>query len=132
MFHWWGLISEWPCITQTLTPLSYGYTLNNLFWFCIQSKFNYIKSILWISWWNEIPSIGHLQITRVCYWRMYLVSRNVWLIYSRCCHICRMCSSGWINLLWWTHWAVSLSNLCSTTAVTKSVVCAILSVGWCI
>ena len=32
----------------------------------------------------------------------------------------------------WTHWAVSHSSLCSTTGVTKAVVCAILSVGWCI
>ena len=34
--------------------------------------------------------------------------------------------------LWWTHWAVSYSSLCSTTGVTKAVVYAIQSVGWCI
>ena len=33
---------------------------------------------------------------------------------------------------WWTHWAISRSSKCSTTGVTKIVVCAILSVGWCI
>ena len=32
----------------------------------------------------------------------------------------------------WTHWAISRSSQCSTTGVTKAVVCAILSVGWCI
>ena len=30
----------------------------------------------------------------------------------------------------WTHWAISLSSQCSTTGVTKAVVCVILSVGW--
>ena len=30
------------------------------------------------------------------------------------------------------HWAISRSSQCSTTGVTKAVVCAILSVGWCI
>ena len=29
-------------------------------------------------------------------------------------------------------WAISHSSQCSTTGVTKAVVCAILSVGWCI
>ena len=33
--------------------------------------------------------------------------------------------------VWWTHWAISRSSQCSTTGVTKAVVCAILSVGWC-
>ena len=32
----------------------------------------------------------------------------------------------------WTHWAISRSSQCSTTGVTKAVVCVILSVGWCI
>ena len=32
----------------------------------------------------------------------------------------------------WTHWAISHSSQCSTTGVTKAVVCIILSVGWCI
>ena len=31
-----------------------------------------------------------------------------------------------------THWAISRSSQCSTTGVTKAVVCVILSVGWCI
>ena len=31
-----------------------------------------------------------------------------------------------------THWAISRSSQCSTTGVTKVVVCVILSVGWCI
>ena len=33
---------------------------------------------------------------------------------------------------WWTHLAISPSSQCSTTGVTKAVVCVILSVGWCI
>ena len=31
-----------------------------------------------------------------------------------------------------SHWAISHSSQCSTTGVTKAVVCAILSMGWCI
>ena len=37
-----------------------------------------------------------------------------------------------IDPSWWTHSAISRSSQCSTTGVTKAVVCAILSVGWCI
>ena len=37
-----------------------------------------------------------------------------------------------IDSSWWTHSAISHSSQCSTTGVTKAVVCAILSVGWCI
>ena len=33
---------------------------------------------------------------------------------------------------WWAHWAISFSSQCSTTGVTKAVVCIILPVGWCI
>ena len=33
---------------------------------------------------------------------------------------------------WLTHWAISCSSQCSTTGVTKAVVCAILPVGCCI
>ena len=35
------------------------------------------------------------------------------------------------SFMGWTHWAISRSRQCSTTGVTKAVVCAILSVGWC-
>ena len=33
---------------------------------------------------------------------------------------------------WRTDWAISRSSQCSMTGVTKAVICAILSVGWCI
>ena len=36
------------------------------------------------------------------------------------------------SFMGWTHWAISRSGQCSTTGVTKAVVYAILSVGWCI
>ena len=35
--------------------------------------------------------------------------------------------SRWIDLSWWTHWAISHSTQCSTTGVTKAMLCAILS-----
>ena len=37
-----------------------------------------------------------------------------------------------IDPSWWTHWAISRSGQCSTTCVTKAMVCVILSVGCCI
>ena len=37
-----------------------------------------------------------------------------------------------IDPSWWTHWAISRSSQCYMTGVTKAVVCAILSVVWCI
>ena len=37
----------------------------------------------------------------------------------------------WINPSWWTHLAISRFSQCSTTGVTKAVVCVILFVGWC-
>ena len=37
-----------------------------------------------------------------------------------------------IDPSWWTHWAISHSIQCSTSVVTKVMVCAVLSVGWCI
>ena len=36
------------------------------------------------------------------------------------------------SFMGWTNWAISPSNQCSTTGVTKAVVCVILSVGWCV
>ena len=58
------------------------------------------------------------------------------LIYSKHIVLFRI-SSSWcdgsqIDPSWWTHWDISSSSQCSTTSVTKVVVCAILSVGWCI
>ena len=34
-----------------------------------------------------------------------------------------------IDPLLWTHWAISRSNQCPKTGVTKAVLCVILSVG---
>ena len=50
----------------------------------------------------------------------------------------RTCVRSWCDgssdrsFMWWTHWPISRSSQCSMTGVTKAVVCAILSVGWCI
>ena len=63
-----------------------------------------------------------------------------WVFHSvrgaRCSFVVRAFAHGAmgcrIDPLWWTHWAISRSSQCSTTGVTKAVVCVILSVGWCI
>ena len=39
--------------------------------------------------------------------------------------------SGFPFSLGWIHRAIYHSSQCSTTGVTKAVVCVILSVGWC-
>ena len=47
--------------------------------------------------------------------------------------VCSWCDgSSDRSFMEWIHWAISCSSQCSTTGVTKAVVCAILSVGWCI
>ena len=55
---------------------------------------------------------------------------------ARCSSVVRAFAHGAmgrrINPSWWTHLAISRSSQCSTTGVTNTVVCAILSVGWCI
>ena len=55
---------------------------------------------------------------------------------ARCSSVVRAFAHGEmsrrIDPSWWTHGAISRSSQCSTTGVTKAVVCAILSVGWCI
>ena len=55
---------------------------------------------------------------------------------ARCSSVVRAFAHGAmgrrIDPSWWTHWAISRSSQCSTTGVTKAVVCIILSVGWCI
>ena len=37
-----------------------------------------------------------------------------------------------IDPSWWTHLAISCSSQCSTTGATEAVICAIMSVEWCI
>ena len=55
---------------------------------------------------------------------------------ARCSSVVRVFAHGAmvcrIDPSWWTHWAISRSSQCSTTRVTKAMVCAILSVGRCI
>ena len=55
---------------------------------------------------------------------------------ARCSSVVRAFAHGMmgrrIDPSWWTHWAISGSSQCSTTGITKAVVCVMLSVGWCI
>ena len=58
------------------------------------------------------------------------------MIGARCSSVVRAFAHGAmgrrIDPSWWTHWAISRFSQCSTTGVTKAMVCVILSVGWCI
>ena len=64
------------------------------------------------------------------------IPHTVWFPGVRCNCVVRTFAHGVmghrIDPSWWTHWAISHSSQCSTTGVLKAVVCAILSVGWCI
>ena len=72
----------------------------------------------------------------------YLVFISVGMIVfvtlgARCSSMVRAFAHGVMgssdrSFMEWTHWAISRSSQCSTTGVIKAVVCAILSVGWCI
>ena len=101
-------------------------------------------------WANALP----LSYVPLCCFGMNDLSRNYpvpsthffsWmgqLAFSRTCVHCRkLCGKSirsWSNgsldqsITGWTHWAISRSSQCFKTGVTKAVVCAILSVGWCI
>ena len=52
---------------------------------------------------------------------------------ARCSAVIRALAYGVlgrrIDPSWWTHWAISPSSQCSTTGLTKAMVCVILSVG---
>ena len=56
------------------------------------------------------------------------IRSSEWARYSS---VVRAFAHSVIDPSWWTHWAISCSSQCSTTVVTKAVVCVILSVGWC-
>ena len=64
------------------------------------------------------------------------IPHAVWFPGVRCNCVVRAFAHGVmghrINPSWWTHWAISHSSQYSTTVVIKAVVCAILSVRWCI
>ena len=59
----------------------------------------------------------------------------LWELVARCSSVVRAFTYGamghQIDPSWWTHWDISCFTQCSTTGVTKAVVCAILFVGWC-
>ena len=64
---------------------------------------------------------------------------TVWALFRRgakCSSVARAFAYGAlgrrIDPPWWTHSVSSRSSQCSMTGVPKTVVCAILSVGWCI
>ena len=66
-------------------------------------------------------NIAYIHFNYIIIWLWtYLISRPIALWYS----VCSWCDG--------TYWYVSCSSQCSKTGVTKAVVCAILSLGWCI
>ena len=51
---------------------------------------------------------------------------------ARCSSVVRAFAHGAMGRRIDPSWGISHSSQCSMTGVTKAVVCAILSVGWCI
>ena len=55
----------------------------------------------------------------------------LWVVWMYVCNVCVcVCVCHWYQSL--LKLDISRSSQCSTTGVTKPMVCAILSVGWCI
>ena len=90
---------------------------------------------------SNLDSAGSNRKSLVTIIVMYNKYRNsaalsIRLTGARCSSVVRAFAHGTmgrrIDPSWWTHWAISRSNQCSTAGVTKAVVCAILSAGWCI
>ena len=83
----------------------------------------------------------HITDTDIQNKKIYLVNNYViWRYFvdgARCSSVVRAFRSWCDGLsdrsfMGWTHWTISRSSQCSTTGVTKAVICAFLSVGWCI
>ena len=92
-------------------------------WQFFQTAFQPTATCTWCVWW--------LAGITVCFRTAYVVllERDVAQRYS----VRSWCGgSSDRSFMGWTHWATSRSSQCSTTGVTKAVVCVILSVGWCI
>ena len=70
----------------------------------------------------SIPIFSIIYFNSELLYYLYLCGR----VFAHCA------MDGQIDPLWWTHSAISFSNQCPMTGVTKAVVCTILSVGWCI
>ena len=92
-------------------------------------------SIRWpiTPWANALTT--ELHLARVAY-KVVLWPRSIVNQAARCSSVVSAFAHGAMgrrnNPSWWTHWAISRSSQWSTTCITKAVVCAILSVGWCI
>ena len=71
------------------------------------------------------PSSMHALFTKPIYSFPYMG--------VRCSSMVRVFAHGAmgcrIDPSWWTYWAISHSSQCSTTGITKAVVCVILAVG---
>ena len=107
-------------------------------------RYIYIYIYIYIHVYVHTHVRTYLHYLSICLLPTYVSVRLfVWLFVSPCISECiprksvvRAFAHGTmgrrIDPSWWTHCAMSRSSQCSTTAVTKAVVYAILSVGWCI
>ena len=103
-------------------------------------------------WWFAAASLANggqtlLSLTEIlphtvtCTWSTYTLLKHVlccqiyspslWVVLYKITHFTPSESSD-RSFMGRTHWAISRSSQCSTTGITKAVVCAILSVEWCI
>ena len=94
--------------------------------------------------WRAFHCGYHICIVRTLTWgtpNVHVVIRKLCMVHlsengARCSSVVRAFAHGAmgrrIDPSWWAHWAISRSSQCSTTGVTKAVVCVILSVLWCI
>ena len=71
-------------------------------------------------------------IPRLALIKMCWVHHLIWVRWSPMVVFTHGVMGHQIDPSWWTHWVISCSSQCSVTDITKALVHAILSVGWCI
>ena len=92
---------------------------------CMVFTLCYMTLVHFQHWWVGHSATG-VWCSHCAIWLLYTFSTGG----AGCSSWCDGSSDR--SFMGWNHWAISRSSQCSTTGVTKAVVCVILSVGWCI
>ena len=106
-------------------------------WLLKQLKKTHLMCIIWcdnsgFNCWVVLNHVRHLIAVNKMY-RVCLKIKHFLRSFpgARCSSAVRAFAHDamgrWTNPSWWTHWAISRSSRCSTTGITKALVCAILS-----
>ena len=144
---WQKFISFWFLTEPNSIKTGYITLLSFTVWKCCMcilmwsvyflSLLSYKLCVCVFEWMNECLTTPQHE-NQIGYWVsekgkcMKWLCVCVWTQFLRYEHMYQKFEIQIILSLYCTHWAISRSSQCSTTGVTKAVVCVILSVGWCI